>query len=137
MAIKHPFGGDLNSNFYGGLDSLGTMSASEAKRVFTISKMFSYIRSATASDSKKVALTIDDNLPAGAILVVYHDAGTTGPPLVFSTGFATAAKEGYRRLGEVSALDGTGCYIATFIYNGEKFMPISVLNTTNTGLVIR
>jgi hypothetical protein len=135
--IKFPFGNDLNSNFYGGIDSLGTMTANEPKKVATIDSMFSYIRSATATNGKKLALTIDSALPAGAILVVYHDASPTGSELTFSTGFATSAKEGWRRLGATTAADGTGNYIATFIYNGSQFMPISVLNTSKPALLIR
>jgi hypothetical protein len=127
MAIKQPFGNDLNSSFYGGLDSLGTMTANEQKRVFTIDSMFSYIRSATATNGKKIALTIDDNLPDGAILIVYHDASPSGSELTLSTGFV-----GLRRLGCTTAADGTGTYYATFIYNGTAFMPVSVLNIDST-----
>lgn len=131
MAIKQPFGNDLNSSFYGGLDSLGTMSANKAKSTFTVDSMFSIIRSATGTIPKKVALTIDDNLPAGAILIVYHDASPSGSCLTLSTGFNNNAKHGYRRLGMTTTLDGTGNYVATFVYNGTNFQPISVLNTTN------
>lgn len=130
MAIKQPFGADLNSNFYGGLDSLGTMTANEPKRIFTIDSMFSLIKSATASNDKKVALTIDSSLPAGAILVIYHDASPSGNCLTLSTGFNTSAKNGYRRLGMTTAAKGTGNYVATFIYNGTNFQPISVVNTS-------
>lgn len=130
MAIKQPFGGDLNSNFYGGLDSLGTMTANEPKAIFTIDSMFSIIRSATATNGKKVALTIDSSLPAGAILLVYHDASPSGSELTLSTGFNTSAKHGYRRLGMTTAAKGTGNYVATFIYNGTEFQPISVVNTS-------
>jgi len=132
MAIRQPFGNDLDSNFYGGLDSLGTMTANEPKAIFTIDSMFSYIRSATATNGKKVALTIDDNLPDGAILVIYHDTSASGAELTLSTGFVNDAKKGLRRLGMTSAADGTGTYYATFIYNGTAFMPIALLNTSGT-----
>jgi hypothetical protein len=131
--IKHPFGNDLNSDFYGGLDSLGTMTAKQAKAVYTIDSMFSFIRSATAAVTKKVSLTIDDKLPAGAILVIYHDRpGAPTAPLNLGTGFATAAKKGLRRIGMSTKADGTGNYQVTFIYNGTKFIPISYVNLAGT-----
>jgi hypothetical protein len=136
MAIKQPFGADLNSNFYGGLDSLGTMTPNEPKRIFTIDSMFSFIRSATATNGKKVALSIDSSLPAGAILVIYHDASPTGSELTLSTGFVNTAKKGLARIGIATTADGTGTFIATFIYNGTAFLPISLINTSfQVGLV--
>lgn len=128
--IKQPFGAGLNSNFYGGLDSLGVMTANEKKRIFTIDSMFSYIVSTAASNGKKIALTIDSSLPAGAILVIYHDASATGSELTLSTGFMNAAKKGLKHIGVVTAADGTGTFFATFIYNGTAFMPVSVVNTS-------
>ena len=134
--IKQPFGASLNSNFYGGLDSLGTMTANEPKAIFTIDSMFSYIRSATSTGSKKIALTIDSSLPAGAILVIYHDTSVTGCELNLSTGFANTAKKGLAHIGVATAADGTGTFIATFIYNGTAFLPISLINTSGQRLLV-
>lgn len=130
MPIKQPFGNDLNSGFYGGLDLIGRMTAGQTKAIFTIDQMFSTIRSATAKKGKKVALTIDSSLPAGAILMIYHDASPSGAELTLSTGFNFDAKSGYRRLAMATTAKGTGNYVATFMYNGTSFQAISVLNTT-------
>lgn len=132
MAIKQPFGTDLNSNFYGGLDSIGTIT-SGVKALLTVDSMFSFVNSGSAaSEPKKLSLTIDDDLPAGAILVVYHDASPSGSELALGTGFATAAKTGLRRIGMTTTLDGTGTWQATFIYNGTEFIPIGLINLSGT-----
>jgi hypothetical protein len=132
MEIKHPFGNDLNTNFYGGLNVLGTMTATQTKAEYTVSSMFNYIRIATSAKVKKIKVTADDKLPAGAILMIYADLSPTGSQVVLSTGFLNDAKKGLRRIGMASAADGTGNYVASFFYNGSKFVPYSLINLTNT-----
>ena len=115
MAIRQPFGNDLDASYLGGLTTLTKVAAASVGVEKTISSMFSFMRIATATKAKTLKFFADDNLPAGAIVMI--SAQSAGSLLQLSSGFA-----GKRLwITGASAAKGTGTVEGSFMYDGSDF----------------
>ena len=119
MSIKIPFGEALNPELLGAVNTFSFATASGRKEVDVDAAVF-FITSPTAVKSRELVLDIDDNLPVGSIIHIEHLASASGSKLVLGTGF-----DGVNRMAKTTAVDGTGNWYQTFIYNGTAFIPTS------------
>ena len=118
MAIRQPFGNSPDPV----LQALNTVTkcatAAAIKVSRTITENYSRLRIATGTKEVKINLAADDNLPAGAIVLL--NVQTAGSRITLGTGIANMRTY----LNTITAAaNGTGNYFVTLMYDGTNFVP--------------
>ena len=115
MAIRQPFGNDLDASYLGGLTTLTKVAAASTAVEKTITTFFSFLRIETTIKGKTLKFFADDNLPPGAIVMI--SAQSASSEILLSSGFA-----GKRLwINSATAAKGTGTVEASFMYDGTDF----------------
>ena len=132
--IKHPFGTDAASTFYGGTSVLSRIgSTATGHHTRTINSVFSYLHCVTATKKQTLLLSIDDNLPVGALLHIRKT--DSGSSLILDGDYFERVGNMGLGIGSPTVGKGTGHWMAGFFYNGSKFQPYMVMNLNNLDAV--
>jgi hypothetical protein len=115
MAIKQPFGTSLNPDLLGSVTTLTKVLATNTAKEFTITTMLSFLRIATATKGKTLKFFADDDLPAGALIMI--SAQSASSEILLSSGFA--GKRAW--ITGASAAKGTGTVECSLMYDGADF----------------
>jgi hypothetical protein len=134
--IKHPFGTDAASTFYGGTSVLSRIGATATGiHTRTINSVFSYLHCVTATKKQTLKLSIADGLPSGALLHIRKTDSGSGLLL---------HGDSFERMGQIdggigspTVGKGTGHWMVGFFYNGSKFQPYTIMNLNKLEIIKR